>query len=48
MIIHSVPELEAPEEQQLSDPVPLVVYTAEDLANIQRQLAEAREDIASR
>ena len=36
----SVPEQEAP-----NDPAPNAVYTAEDVANLQKQLAEAREEL---
>ena len=32
-------------EEAPSDPVPNAVYTAEDVANLQRQLAEAREEL---
>ena len=46
MTIQSVPEQEAPEEQVPSDPVPIAVYTAEDVASLQRQLAQAREELS--
>ena len=29
-----------------SDPVPIAVYTAEDVASLQRQLAQAREELS--
>ena len=32
-------------EEAPSDPVPNAVYTAEDVANLQKQLAEAREEL---
>ena len=42
----SVPEQEAPAvEEAPSDPVPNAVYTAEDVANLQKQLAEVREEL---
>ena len=42
----SVPEQEAPAvEEAPSDPVPNAVYTAEDAANLQKQLVEAREQL---
>ena len=42
----SVPEQEAPAvEEAPSDPVPNAVYTAEDVGNLQKQLAEAREEL---
>ena len=46
MTIQSVPEQEAPEEQEPSDPVPIAVYTAEDVATLQRQLAQARSSVS--
>ena len=47
MTIESVPEQEAtsPEERQPSEPVPLAVYTEEVVADLQRQLAHAREEL---
>ena len=47
MTIQSVPEQEAPEDQVPSDPVPIAVYTAEDVASLQRQLAQAREELTA-
>ena len=42
----SVPEQEAPAvEEAPSDPVPNAVYIAEDMANLQKQLVEAREQL---
>ena len=42
----SVPEQEAPAvEEAPSDPVPNAVYIAEDVANLQKQLVEAREQL---
>ena len=42
----SVPEQEAPAvEEAPNDPAPNAVYTAEDVANLQKQLAEAREEL---
>ena len=47
LTIESVPEQEAtsPEERQPSEPVPLAVYTEEVVADLQRQLAQAREEL---
>ena len=47
LTIESVPEQEAtsPEERQTSEPVPLAVYTEEVVADLQRQLAQAREEL---
>ena len=33
-------------EQEPSVPTPLAVYTAQDVANLQSQLAEAREELS--
>ena len=49
MTFESVPEQEAPGmQQEPSVPAPLAVYTAEDVANLQRQLAEAREEVTAK
>ena len=41
-----MPEQEAPAvEEAPNDPAPNAVYTAEDVANLQKQLAEAREEL---
>ena len=47
LTIESVPEQEAtsPEERQPSEPVPLAVYTEEVVADLQRQLTQAREEL---
>ena len=47
MTIESVPEQVAtsPEEQQPSDPVPCAVYTEENVAHLQRELAQAKEKL---
>ena len=46
MTFESVPEQEAPVQQEPSVPAPLAVYTAQDVANLQSQLAEAREELS--
>ena len=46
MTYESVPEQEAPVQQEPSVPAPLAVYTAQDVANLQSQLAEAREELS--
>ena len=48
LTVESVPEQEAPVQQEPSDPAPLAVYTPEDVANLQRQLAEAREELSAK
>ena len=48
MTLESVPQQEAPVQQQPSDPDPLAVYTAQDVASLQSQLAEAREEISAK
>ena len=49
MTFESVPEQEAPGmQQEPSVPAPLAVYTAEDVANLQRQLAEARDEVTAK
>ena len=48
LTFESVPEQEAPVQQEPSDPAPLAVYTPENVANLQRQLTEAREELSAK
>ena len=50
LTFESVPEQEQQEQepQVPSDPTPIAVYTAEDVANLQRQLEEAREEVTAK